>query len=189
MKPETLHQHGCKITFYTKTRKTKHVNLYILRHAIAVARGTKNYPNDDRPLTQEGIDKMKKEAECFPWLIKSIDIIFSSPLSRAKETAFIAAKSLNAESKIQIIDELLAGSGEEKLFAVLNKYRDKKKVMVVGHEPHLSFIASSLIGVDDSAIELKKGALCLIVIDGVVQRGAGRMQWLLQPKQLREMAE
>lgn len=164
------------------------MNLYILRHAIAVERGTTYYLNDDRPLTPEGIDKMKKETECFPWLVKNIDIIFSSPLSRAKETALLAAKALKAESNIQLIDQLLPGAQKEKLFELLNKQKGKENIMLVGHEPDLSSIVCSLLGVENSAVELKKGALCLIVIDGSVQKGSGRMQWLMQPKQLRMLA-
>ncbi|MBI2428993.1 MAG: phosphohistidine phosphatase SixA [Ignavibacteriales bacterium] len=165
------------------------MNLYILRHAIAVARGTKEYPNDDRPLTKEGIDKMKREADCFPSIIKQIDVIYTSPLSRARETAAIAAKSLHAEKKITVTDALLAETGEEEIFALLNKEKNPEHVMIVGHEPHLSFVASSLLGVDESAIEFKKGALCLIEISGAVRKGAGTLKWLLQPKQLRMMGK
>lgn len=163
------------------------MNLYILRHAIAVARGTKHFPNDDRPLTKEGIDKMKRAAECFPQLVKEIDIIYSSPLSRAKETAEIAAKSLKSEKKMKITDALLPGANESELFELLNREKQGENIMIVGHEPHLSFLASSLIGVNDSMIELKKGALCLITIGGEARKGSGTLKWLLQPKQLRAM--
>ena len=164
------------------------MNLYILRHAIAVERGTVRYPNDDRPLTPEGISKMKKEAECFPWLIKSIDMIFSSPLSRAKETAHIAAKSLKAESKIHIIDALLPDAKIENLFTELNSFWQKENIMIVGHEPQLSLITSALIGVDDSVVDLKKGGLCLVAVNGAMKKGSGKLQWLFRPKHLRALA-
>jgi phosphohistidine phosphatase len=165
------------------------MNLYILRHAVAVQRGSVHYPNDDRPLTKEGIEKMQKEAECFPWLIRKIDSLFTSPLSRAKETAEIAAKSLNAEKKIMITDALLLGADEDEIFELLNREKDNENVMIVGHEPHLSFTASSLLGTENSVIELKKGALCFISINGTVKRGNGQLRWLLQPKQLRAMGK
>lgn len=165
------------------------MNLYILRHAIAVPRGTEEYPNDDRPLTREGIDKMKQAAVCFPSLVKEIDVIYSSPLSRAKETAEIAARSLNAEKKIKITDLLLPGADDEALFDLLNNERKYGTVMIVGHEPHLGIVASSLIGKNDAAIEFKKGALCLIGIDGTVRKGCGTLKWLLQPKQLRALGK
>lgn len=163
------------------------MNLYILRHAIAVQRGSAQYPNDDRPLTKEGIEKMKKAAACFPSLIDAIDIIYFSPLSRAKETARIAARSLNAEKKISVTHALLPDADEEEIFSLLNEQKEEKSVMIVGHEPHLSITASSLLGVEQSVIELKKGALCLISIDGTVKKGSGQLRWLLQPKQLRAM--
>lgn len=164
------------------------MNLYILRHAIAVERGTKHYPNDDRPLTQEGIDKMKKEAESFPSIVKQIDVIFTSPLSRARETAEIAARSLNALQKMKITDALLPGADEEEIFTLLNKEKKADHAMIVGHEPLLSSIATLLLGNESSVIELKKGALCLIEIGGTVRKGSGTLKWLLQPKQLRRMA-
>lgn len=165
------------------------MNLYILRHAVAVQRGSASYPNDDRPLTPKGIEKMKKEAECFPSLIKTIDVIYSSPLLRAKETAQIAAASLRAEKKIVITDALLPGADENEIFAVLNSEKGKEHVMIVGHEPHLSVTASVLIGVENSVVELKKGALCCISISGAVKKGNGQLRWLLQPKQLRAMGK
>lgn len=165
------------------------MNLYILRHAIAVSRGTNDYPNDDRPLTQEGIDKMKKEAESFPAIVKQIDVIYTSPLSRARETAEIAARSLHAEKKMKVTDALLPGADEEDIFALLNKEKKMDHAMIVGHEPHLSFVASSLLGVNDATIEFKKGALCLIEIGGTVRKGSGTLKWLLQPRQLRAMGK
>lgn len=165
------------------------MNLYILRHAIAVQRGSATYPNDDRPLTQEGIKKMKKEAQCFPSLIGSIDVIYSSPLQRATETAHIAAKSLRAEKNIVLTDALLPSADESEIFAVLNREKGLKNVMIVGHEPHLSYVTSVLLGVEHSVIELKKGALCCVAISGAVKKGNGQLLWLLQPKQLRAMAK
>ncbi len=132
---------------------------------------------------------MKKEAESFPEIVKQIDVIFTSPLSRARETAEIAARSLKAGQKLKITDVLLPGADEEDIFALLNKEKKADHAMIVGHEPHLSFVASSLLGVNDSTIEFKKGALCLIEIGGTVRKGSGTLKWLLQPKHLRGMGK
>lgn len=164
------------------------IKLYILRHAIAVAREGKQYPNDDRPLSREGIRKMEKEALSFPLLVGGIDVIYSSPLSRAAATAAIAAKGLKYKKKITIIDELLPGSSGEALITRLNGDR-RSTMMIVGHEPDLSALIATLTGDDRMNIQLKKGALCLTTFEESIAPGKGKIGFLLQPKQLRSISQ
>ena len=159
--------------------------IYILRHATAVQRGTSVYPNDDRPLTEDGIDKMEKAARGIATLIDGIDVIVTSPLLRAQETAKIAADALGAKHKIELCKELLPGSSMKKLLLYLAKYKNLNRIILVGHEPDLGYLASALLGSENSVIEFKKGSLCCIEISGLPPRGSGTLQWHLQPKHLR----
>ena len=131
--------------------------IYILRHGIAVQRGTAGYPNDDRPLTDDGKEKMRKGARGIAAIIGSVDVIMTSPLIRAHDTAKIAADALGADHKIEVCKELLPGSSAKKLMLYLAKYKNLDHVMIVGHEPDLGFLASALLGSEQSIIEFKKG--------------------------------
>ncbi|HTX19729.1 MAG TPA: phosphohistidine phosphatase SixA [Bacteroidota bacterium] len=161
--------------------------VYILRHAIAVQRGAAAFPNDDRPLTDEGKEKMEKGARGIARVVESVDVIVTSPLVRAADTARIAAEALGAEHKVEVSKELLPGSSARKLLLYLAKYKNLDSIMIVGHEPDLGYLASALLGVDRPVVEFKKGALCCIEVSTLPPRGAGVLLWHLQPKQLRDI--
>jgi phosphohistidine phosphatase len=172
-----------------KFHKHSYMEIYILRHAIAVQRGTTAYPNDDRPLTDEGIEKITEEAKGITKIIDGFDIILTSPLIRAHDTAKITAKELNCENKIEICKQLLPGSSIKSLFSYLSKYKNKEKILLVGHEPDLGYIASALLGIETSVIEFKKGALCRIDVFSIPPKEPGTLIWHLTPKQLRMLGK
>ncbi len=162
--------------------------VYILRHAIAVERETASYPNDDRPLTEEGKEKMSKAARGIAKLVDDIDVILTSPLVRAHDTAKIVARALDAEQKLELCKELAPGSSLKNLLSSLSKYKGLKSIMVVGHQPDLGYLASALLGSNESIVEFKKGAFCAIEVSTLSPKGKGTLLWHLQPKQLRALA-
>jgi phosphohistidine phosphatase len=162
--------------------------LYLLRHGIAAPRGAKPYPNDDRPLTEEGIEKMSKSADGIIHVVDDVDIILTSPLVRAAETARIVAKALHGESKLQVCNELAPGNSLHHLLIYMAKFKKLKSVMMIGHDPDLSYFASALLGKKTLIIEFKKGSLCCIEVTTIPSRRDGTLLWHLTPKQLRLMA-
>jgi phosphohistidine phosphatase len=162
--------------------------VYILRHAIAVERETASYPNDDRPLTEEGKEKMSKAAKGIAKLVDDIDVILTSPLVRAHDTATIVARALDAEQKLELCKELAPGSSLKNLLSSLSKYKGLKSIMVVGHQPDLGYLASAFLGSNESIVEFKKGAFCAIEVSTLSPKGKGTLLWHLQPKQLRALA-
>ena len=164
------------------------MEIYILRHGIAVPRGTPGYPDDDRPLTEYGIEKMKAGAKGIARVVGGFDVIISSPLLRALDTAKITAKAAGFKDEIVVTDVLLPGTSMRSLFKFVDGYQDKEKVLLVGHEPQLGSIASKLIGAAGSVIEFKKGGICRIDISGLTTGEKGILVWSLTPKQLRLIA-
>ncbi len=162
--------------------------VYILRHAIAVERGTAGYPNDDRPLTEDGKDKMARAAKGIAELVDDVDVILTSPLIRAHDTARIVARVLGAEQKLEVCKELMPGSSIKNLLSYLSKFKGLHSIMVVGHQPDLGYLASALLGSDESIIEFKKGALSAIEVSTLPPRSKGKLIWHLQPKHLRALA-
>ena len=98
------------------------MNLYILRHGIAVEPGTPGYAKDaDRPLTPEGERKLRQIAEAMEALELSFDLILSSPYLRARQTAEIIAEALKARKKLELSDSLTPGGSTKKLVELLNR--------------------------------------------------------------------
>ena len=161
---------------------------YLLRHGIAAPRGVKPYPNDDRPLTEEGIDKISKAAKGIIHVVDDVDVILTSSLARATETARIVAEALRIESKLQVCHELAPGSSLQNLLTYLAKYKKLRSIMIVGHEPDLAYFASALLGKKTPVIEFKKGSLCCIEVNSIPSKKDGTLLWHLTPKQLRLMA-
>jgi phosphohistidine phosphatase len=130
---------------------------------------------------------MRKAARGIANVIENVDVILTSPLIRALDTANIAAEALGAENKIEVCKELLPGASAKKLILYLAKYKNLNHIVIVGHEPDLGYLASALLGSEKSIIEFKKGALCCIELSSLPLRGAGTLLWHLQPKQLRDL--
>jgi phosphohistidine phosphatase len=161
----------------------------IVRHATAVDHGDPAYSrDDDRPLTPDGIHKFRAAVRGLKELGVRLDRIVTSPLVRARQTAEILRDGLAPDLDLDVSRHLAPGGDYEALLrdvAALGADR----VAVVGHEPHLSGLASHvLVGAKARAsVLLKKGAAALVVFDGKPEAGSGTLEWLLQPAALREV--
>lgn len=163
------------------------MEVYILRHAIAVKRQEALYPDDERPLTEKGAEKMELGAKGIAKIVPELDVILTSRLPRAYETALITAGAFGREEIIETCDELLPGKPVSALFSLLARYRNRKRVLLVGHETGLGTFASALIGAQGPVIQFKKGGLCRIDTTEAPLQRAGRLTWHLTPPQLRAL--
>jgi phosphohistidine phosphatase len=162
------------------------MNLYILRHGIAVPRGTPGIKDENRALTKDGKEKMKEVAEGMLSLKLKFDHIASSPWLRARQTANVVAKAFRQE--VEIWKPLASTEDPRQLIAALRK-TDGEDVLLVGHEPHLSqFISVLISGSPESQIELKKGGLCKLSSDDLIFGQCATLHWLLTPAYLRKLA-
>jgi phosphohistidine phosphatase len=162
------------------------MDIYILRHGIAVERGTPGYKKDsDRPLTKEGVEKTEQIAEAMLAFGLHFDLILSSPYARAEQTARIVARALDEE--VTFTNHLMSDGNALELVAEINDEKPQS-VLLVGHEPDLSRLISVLVtGSTDASIELKKGGLCKLTSDRLTFGQCATLNWLLTPKQLRSM--
>jgi phosphohistidine phosphatase len=163
------------------------MNLYILRHAIAVEPGTPGYENDaDRPLTPDGERKLRRIARGMRRLDLDFDLILSSPFVRARQTAEGVAKVLKLKEKLQFTDTLTPGGNTQQLIELLQRYQPvAENVVLVGHEPYLSGLVSLLVaGAEGFSVVMKKGGLCKLLVDQIKHGRCASIGWLLTPRQL-----
>jgi phosphohistidine phosphatase len=167
------------------------MELYFLRHGIAAERRPGSLMDESkRPLTMEGVGKMRRIARGMRRLKLDFDVILASPYLRAKQTAEIAAAALGAKGKL-IFSDNLAGHGDSvQLVAELREHhRDCKSLLVVGHEPSMSeLISTLLVGNRSLQLVLKKGGLCKLTASELRHGRCAALEWLLTPGQLRRLA-
>lgn len=159
------------------------MNLYIVRHAIAVEEGTPGYEDDSqRPLTDSGRKKMKKIVKGLRQLDIELDEILTSPYVRARDTAKILAEGFKMKDKIAFTDNLIPPGNFDLLIDEIVEKHAVDNLALVGHEPMLSrFISFLATGDQDARIMLKKGGVCLLSTDDLRQERRAALQWLLTP--------
>ena len=167
------------------------MQLLVIRHAIAMDRdefAELGESDDRRPLTKNGVKRMRKGAKGLRGAVDRIDMLATSPYTRAVETAAIVSEEFGvgpAEVSASLVPDVHFDEFER--WAQVQSNGDV--LAIVGHEPHLSGLVTWLMmGGGDSRIELKKGGACLLDFESGIRRGAGTLLWLLTPRQLRGFA-
>jgi phosphohistidine phosphatase len=158
------------------------MNLYLLRHASAGTRRANPLIDVKRPLDREGKQQCMLVASYLNALNVQFDLIISSPLKRALQTASLVGTEAGYEAKIMVSDALRPEAGIadfQKLVTELSKYEN---VLVVGHNPNLATFIGALIAAPGKAsIRLRKGAIARVDCT----RRPGLLHWLVDPRILR----
>jgi phosphohistidine phosphatase len=165
------------------------MQLLLIRHAIAEDRaefartGQSDYY---RPLTERGRDRMARGAAGLQSLVPDLDVLVTSPLTRAEQTARIVAEAYGG-IPIEHSDALATGDGRDFL-EWLGEGDPADVVAAVGHEPHISGWATWMLtgGRHDFAI-VKKGSAMLLEFEGEAKPGTAWLHWFLAPSQLRRL--
>ena len=149
------------------------MELYFLRHGEAEWPDWKK-SDDERPLTKRGKKEMHEVAAFLVRLKVRPDLILTSPLPRAAQTAEIAAEHL--EAKCHEEQRLAPGFGPAELEQVICKH-PVESLMIVGHEPDFTKTISTLTG---ASLKLSKAGVALVDLDPSSRKG--RLLWLFPPK-------
>jgi phosphohistidine phosphatase len=164
------------------------VNLIIVRHGIAFPHGTPGMKEDERPLTKEGIKKMKEAARGLLSMACIPDLILSSPLPRAKQTADILVEILGKEIPLVLTDTLSPGGSREEFYKEMGKRGTTANLMIVGHQPSLGEMAGEIAwGSAEYYLNLKKGGACALEIESMSLKPRGSLLWLLTPAIMRNI--
>jgi phosphohistidine phosphatase len=163
------------------------MQVYFIRHAIAMSHmPSVETPDGERALTEVGIKKMRRQARALRAMGVEFDVILTSPLLRAVQTAEIVAKALKCPDRIKRCGALVPGCQISALIGVLGEYDSDKSVALVGHNPDFEELVADLLGVaGDGGIVFKKGAVCRIDVTRLEPEPVGELVWHLTPKLLR----
>jgi phosphohistidine phosphatase len=158
--------------------------LVLLRHAVAEDRAL-GVRDAQRSLTARGRAKMLRAAPGLHALLPALELVLTSPLTRAVQTANILAEEYRPPVALIESEALKPGAEPQALLDVLHAHAYATTVMCVGHEPDLSRLASWLTtGGNKNLLTLKKGGACLLEFSREFRAGDARLVWLLTPRML-----
>jgi phosphohistidine phosphatase len=164
------------------------MQLFLLRHADAEPEAA---TDESRPLTAKGLKQAESVGKYCLQHGFIPEIIFSSPLTRAEETARLVARELNIPKLVETTEFLRAGVTAEQIITGLRaslislikreKYPEKSGIMLVGHEPDFSDLAGVLIGGRENSVHFRKGTLMGVTLREL-KPGGGTIEFLLPVK-------
>lgn len=159
------------------------MDIYLIRHGIAVERGI--YPEDaHRPLTKEGRTKTQKVAQRLREIGLRFNIILTSPLVRAKQTADILLKASLSTQSQEFIPLSPGGEMQDWLnWLTQNHYNC---MALVGHQPDLGIWTETLVGNSQQGnlIVKKAGVIGVRITEKVNPMGNSQLFLLTSPKWL-----
>jgi phosphohistidine phosphatase len=157
------------------------MEVYLLRHGIA--EDTKPGGSDaDRALTSEGKKKLRETLRVAGEAGVKTELILSSHLKRAIQTAEIAGDVLAYKSEIVRSESLNPNSSVEQIWDEIRAHKDLSSIMLVGHNPLLSELAGFLLGCRASQVDFKKGAILRVDFERLRPQPEGVLRWYLTPK-------
>jgi phosphohistidine phosphatase len=152
------------------------MKLYLVRHAEAIERSGTT-PDASRYLTTKGRLAFRKIARRVRRAGIAPDVILTSPLLRAVQTAEILAERLKHEGPVVVAKELSPGFDLPALRSLLAEAGNPREAAFVGHEPDLGTLAAMLLDVP-GGFPLRKGAVLAFEADGSVRKGSAKFLWM-----------
>ena len=157
------------------------MEIYILRHGIAENKSASGR-DADRALTADGRRKLRDVLSCAQRAGVKPELILTSPFVRAVETAAIAAELLGYSDAPLRTDSLIPESDPEAVWEELCAHRSCASVVLASHEPLVSRFVSFALGAPSLEVDMKKGALVRVDVEGFRSPPHGILKWMLVPK-------
>ena len=167
------------------------MELLVIRHGVAEGREEFAATGKDdslRPLTKEGRWKMERGAKALRHALPSLNVIATSPYTRAAQTAKIVAAAYDAVD-VERLDALTPDGRPQAFLTWLRGRESDDRVAAVGHEPHLGSLVYWLLTGEavEGRISMKKGGACLLELDPKSRAGKATLIWSLTPSLLRRL--
>lgn len=154
--------------------------IYFVRHASAGERVLNPKKDEKRPLDADGIEQCGYVGRALASLNVQPEVIISSPLKRATQTASLIGNEIGYEGKLQLETAMKPEASFADFRRMLDKYAKLEAIMVVGHNPSITEFLARIITKSgtEALLEFKKGA----VARAETVRQAARLNWFLTPK-------
>lgn len=159
------------------------MDIYIVRHGKALDHADQRVTSDEmRWLIDEGRAEVETMAALLARLGVTPDLVLTSPLVRARQTAEIIAERLGAPAPT-ICDELAPGGSPAGVLAEIASHGKPKTVVAAGHMPGVAWLLGHLLHQDQNCgIGFKTGAIARIGLpDADLAPGTGRLRWMIPP--------
>jgi len=158
------------------------MNLYLMRHANAGLSRGNPVLDAKRALIKEGKEQCMLMARVLSALKVPVDVIISSPLKRALQTAQFVGTELGYEAKVEVSPALGLSADYAAFQQLLAKYAELDGVLMVGHNPNLfQFLGRMITGNGGAAIRMRKGSIARVDMD----RHPPLLRWLIDPRMAR----
>ena len=160
-----------------------------MRHAKSLPRDEHIFADDcKRPLSKAGIKEHKRVSKMLRKMGVVFDHILSSPYERALETALITKKVFDFENKPIECKELSDDFTVDDVLKLVATYGHNETLLLVGHEPYMSTLASALLWPGHPmGVDFKKSAIMCVRFDDVPEKGQGILEFFLRPKLLKSL--
>jgi phosphohistidine phosphatase len=159
------------------------MDLFILRHGEAGKTIPSGSTDSKRPLTVTGEKEMVIISKALRKMGVRLDVILTSPLKRARQTADIVAKEFKAQNKLRQMRELSPEGDKKALYQNLSSFKEGTTILLVGHSPYLSEMVSEIVSDDSSVrLDLKKGGIMRIRVTAAAPKLKGELRWLISPR-------
>ena len=133
------------------------MKLLLIRHAEATPREEVKFPDEERPLTEQGQFQTRRLAEALQRRGIVLGKVATSPFRRARQTAeAIVGNWADPKPEIVVCDAL-APEGKEKKLSRFIRGLESDHVTLVGHMPDLAEYAARLIGDKSAAHSSQQG--------------------------------
>src|SRR5580698_231549 len=162
------------------------MQIFFLRHANAGEPKLNPAKDERRPLDKLGIEQSQDVGRALAALNITVDVILSSPLKRAMQTASVVANEIDHEEKVLTDNALRPGATYEQFQDLLRRYSRKDAIMVVGHNPTMTEFLSKMVGAVPGTLEMKKGAIARVEKEG---RRPAVLKWCMPPKLVRSIQQ
>ena len=157
------------------------MEIHILRHGIAED-AKAGHRDADRALTSEGKKKLRETLKALKKIGLAPSLILTSPYRRAAETAAIAASVLGFKGDIVDTRALIPPSSVEDVWEEIRSLKNENSLLLVGHEPLLSYLVGFLLDSPSLTTDLKKGSVVRVDVEPSGHRPGGVLRWMVVPR-------
>jgi phosphohistidine phosphatase len=156
------------------------MDLYLIRHADAVPRGTAGYADEDRPLTDLGHEQARRLGSMFRQRKLTLNSVITSPLLRATQTTESFLSEWSQEKPEVLPFEEIGDEMRSKAVAKYLERLSEPSVAIVGHQPSMGWFLAWLIGSKKARVDLEKCGCAFINCDSL-EKGGGILKWVVTP--------